>query len=103
MIQDSTENKTYGTVNKPKISPPMRRHRLNGFEIEPVKESVRTRLIELLESRKRKTEAEVLFRVWYRLETHCTNRPNYPEFSWSTLRFYIRPETVPLPYLTRGS
>jgi len=95
MIQGSTENKTYGTVNS------QRRHRLNFFEITPVKEAVRTRLIELLESRNQRTEAEVLFRVWYRLETHCKNRPDYPEFSWATVRAFIRPETVPYPYLGR--
>jgi len=78
------------------LSKSERRHRLNRLEVNPVKEAVRGQLIELLESRDNQLEAEILFRVWYRLETHPTCRPNYPEFSWSALRTFLRPETVPL-------
>lgn len=78
---------------------PERRHRLNSLEVAPVRHSVRSQLVELLEnhSERDRLNAEILFRVWWRLE-HCRpGAPNYPPFSWATLRAFIQPERmVPL-------
>lgn len=73
-----------------------RRHRLNMIEVNPVREAVRDELLEMLERREHPLQAEILFRVWYRLETHPHGRPDYPEFSWATLTAFLQPQrTVP--------
>lgn len=75
----------------------MRRHRLNHIELGPVKRAVRGQLIQLLEDRMDPLEAELLFRVWYRMQNPRPGQPDYPDFSWSTLRTHVQPESmVPL-------
>jgi len=78
-----------------------RRHRLNSPEVAPVKTAVRNQLIELLEQRdnRDKLNAEILFRVWWRLQNCRSGCPNYPEFTWSTLRYYLQPEKM-VPYIS---
>jgi len=73
-----------------------RRHRLNGPEVAPVRIAVRNQLVEFLERRDKrdKLNAEILFRVWWRLENCHAGCPGYPEFSWSTLRYYLQPEKM---------
>lgn len=74
-----------------------RRHRLTtALEIQYVQEAIRTRLMELLEGGKNETEAIVLFQVWWRLEHPRQGQPAYPDFSWASLRAYIKPMMVPL-------
>ena len=79
-----------------------RRHRLNGSEVAPVKLAVRNQLVELLENRNNqdRLEAEILFRVWWRLRNCHAGCPSYPEFSWSTLRYYLQPERM-VPFIPR--
>ena len=57
-----------------------RRHRLNTVEIDSVKEACYHRLVHLLDERAPEDllEASTLFRVWYRIHTHCTSKPAYP-------------------------
>lgn len=55
-----------------------RRHRLNGVEVPPVMEAVEFRLRQLLEDKEDLLTSSILFRVYYRLREHVTNRPNYP-------------------------
>ena len=57
-----------------------RRHRLNPIEINPVRDACHHRLIQLLQERNPQDllEASILFRVWYRIDTHCTGKPAYP-------------------------
>lgn len=65
-----------------------RRHRLNPLEIDPVKDGCYYRLIHLLEERNPEDllEASLLFRVWFRIDTHCTNKPKYPDHDiWEAL------------------
>lgn len=78
-----------------------RRHRLNGSEVAPVKRAVRAQLVEFLETRdnKDRLRAEILFRVWWRLENCHSGCPKYPEFSWSALRYYIQPEKM-VPFVS---
>jgi len=79
-----------------------RRHRLNRLEILPVKEAVRNQLVELLNSRREQRLAEILFRVWYRLEYHGgadKGRPNYPMFTWATLRYFVGTPMVMVPII----
>ena len=73
-----------------------RRHRLNGPEVAPVKMAVRNQLIELLERRdnRDKFNAEILFRVWWRLQNCHAGCPSYPDFSWSVLRYHLQPEKM---------
>ena len=73
-----------------------RRHRLNGPEVAPVKMAVRNQLIELLERRdnRDKFNAEILFRVWWRLQNCHAGCPRYPDFSWSVLRYHLQPEKM---------
>ena len=75
-----------------------RRHRLTtALEIRYVKESIRARLVELLEGRTDETEAIVLFQVWWRLTNPRQGNPRYPRFSWSSLRAFIMPERMMVP------
>ena len=59
----------------------LRRHRLNGVEVNPVMEAVGFRLRHLVEEREDLLTAQILFRVHYRLREHITNRPSYPPHS----------------------
>lgn len=72
-----------------------RRHRLNSVEVEPVLESVEFRLNQLLEEKEDLLTASILFRVYYRLREHVTNRPSYPSHStWEEILAYLSYGTV---------
>jgi hypothetical protein len=72
-----------------------RRHRLNGDEVDPVKEAVYHKLLQLLEEKEDLPTAEILFHVYYRLREHVTSRLNYPPHSmWSEIRSYLDYGTV---------
>lgn len=63
-----------------------RRHRLQGVELQPVKEAVYRDLIRRIESRDDLLLTACLFRAWFRMETHCTHKPAYPGHStWEEL------------------
>jgi hypothetical protein len=57
-----------------------RRHRLNGDEIEPVRDAALYRLLQLVKARVPGTldEAGSLFRIWYRITYYVRNKPSYP-------------------------
>ena len=74
-----------------------RRHRINGLELGPVKNAVRTQLTDYLEARKPRLEAEILYRVLYRMENPNQGQPNYPDFSWSAVRALVQPERMMVP------
>ena len=74
-----------------------RRHRINGLELGPVKRAICTQLTEYLEARKPRLEAEILYRVLYRIENPNTGQPNYPDFSWSAVRALVQPERMMVP------
>ena len=74
-----------------------RRHRINGLELGPVKNAIRTQLTEFLEARKPRLEAEILYRVLYRIENHHPGQPNYPDFSWAAVRALVQPERMMVP------
>ena len=67
-----------------------RRHRIHGAELTPVKEAVHTELLRRLETRDDILTTATLFRFWYRIETHCTNKPSYPDHdTWEALESYM--------------
>ena len=74
-----------------------RRHRINGLELGPVKNAVRTQLIAYLEARRSRLEAEILYRVLYRMENPNPGQPNYPDFSWAAVRALVQPERMMVP------
>ena len=55
-----------------------RRHRLHASEVQPVLRCIDANLRRLLEAREDLDEAQILFRVHYRLKTYVINRPRYP-------------------------
>lgn len=70
----------------------MRRHRLNGPEVSPVKEAVTNELRQLCQERRpgELFKAQMLFRVCWRLETHRQGQPDYPEpLDWPTMAEHI--------------
>jgi len=74
-----------------------RRHRLNSMEIDPVKVACYHRLLYLLEERAPEDllEASALFRVWYRINTYCRNKPSYPNHgTWKEISSYLSYGTV---------
>ncbi|MBA7646475.1 hypothetical protein ES703_54239 [subsurface metagenome] len=72
-----------------------RRHRLNSDEVPPVKKAVYHRLLYLLEEKEDILTAEILFRVFFRLNEHVTNRPSYPPHgTWSEMSYYLSNGTV---------
>ena len=77
--------------------PSQRRHRINGLELGPVKNAVRNQLTDYLEARRPRLEAEVLFRVLYRIENPRQGQPNYPDFSWAAVRALVQPERMMVP------
>lgn len=82
----------------------MRRHRLNHIEIGPVANAVQGQLQLLCQGRQKvdELEAEILFRVWYRLKYHPTHRPDYPvPITWGVISSHIGTETVPFLQSTR--
>lgn len=67
-----------------------RRHRLNGLEVGPVKEAVRADLMRRLAERDDLLTASILFRFWYRISTHCMNKPRYPlHETWRQMEAHI--------------
>ena len=58
----------------------MRRHRLNEEEVNPVKLACLSRLLTMVEERDpdELLNASILFRVWFRFESHCVGKPSYP-------------------------
>jgi len=77
--------------------PSQRRHRINGLELGPVKRAICTQLTDYLEARKPRLEAEVLFRVLYRIENPNPGQPDYPDFSWAAVRALVQPERMMVP------
>ena len=75
-----------------------RRHRLQGGELQPVKEAVYRDLVRRIESRDDLLLTASLFRVWFRIETHCRNKPSYPGHStWEELEASLAFGTVSPP------
>ena len=74
-----------------------RRHRLQGDELLPVKEAVYRDLVRRIESRNDLLLTACLFRAWFRMETHCRNKPSYPGHStWEELEASLAFGTVSL-------
>ena len=74
-----------------------RRHRITGLELGPVKNAVRTQLTDYLEHRRPRLEAEILYRVLYRMENPNPGQPHYPNFSWAAVRALVQPERMMVP------
>ena len=75
-----------------------RRHRLHGDELQPVKEAVYRDLVRRIESRDDLLITACLFRAWFRMETHCKNKPAYPGHStWEELEVSLGFGTVSPP------
>ena len=75
-----------------------RRHRLQGDELQPVKEAVYRDLVRRIESRDDLLITACLFRAWFRMETHCKNKPSYPGHStWEELEASLSFGTVSPP------
>jgi len=62
-----------------------------------VKNAVRTQLTDYLEARRSRLEAEILYRVLYRMENPNPGQPNYPDFSWAAVRALVQPERMMVP------
>ena len=77
--------------------PSQRRHRINGLELGPVKRAICTQLTEYLETRRSRLEAEILYRVLYRMENPNPGQPHYPNFSWAAVRALVQPERMMVP------
>ena len=72
-----------------------RRHRLNGDEVIPVMEAVEFQLRQLVEEKENMQTASILFRVYFRLREHVTNRPQYPSHgTWPEISSYLSNGTV---------
>ncbi len=72
-----------------------RRHRLNGLEVPSVMEAVEFQLKQLLEDKADLLTTSILFRVYFRLREHVTNRPNYPPHgTWEEISSYLSYGTV---------
>jgi len=63
-----------------------RRHRIQGDEVPAVARALWERLDQLVEARQDREEAELLFRVLYRLTVHRQGQPNYGNFTWTRAR-----------------
>lgn len=63
-----------------------RRHRIQGLEVPAVAGAVWRRLDELVAGKENPDEAEILFRVLYRLTIHRPGQPNYGLFTWKRAR-----------------
>jgi len=80
-----------------------RRHRIHGDEIEPVKQAVYADLLRRLSVRDDLQVTCTLFRFWYRMETHCRNKPKYPPHDdWNALRAYLSFGSETLAPIMRG-
>ena len=74
-----------------KRSRAQRRHRIHGDEIPEVLEGLKLRLRQHLEMEEDLAMATVAFRAFYRLLTHQTGRPNYPDpVTWNTIAEWVR-------------
>ena len=72
-----------------------RRHRLNGYEVPLVMEAVEFQLRQLLEDKENLLTSSILFKVYYRLREHVTNRPSYPSHStWEEISSYLSYGTI---------
>ena len=75
-----------------------RRHRIHGDEIDTVKLAVYADLLRRLRERDDLLASCTLFRFWYRMETHCRNKPAYPPHeTWSEIEAYLDFGTVTPP------
>lgn len=82
------------TVPKLKNYPYDRRHRLHSIEVNPVKIAVKEKILNLLANKEDLLTASILFRVFYRLENYCKNRPDYPVHdTWEALESYFGTDT----------
>ena len=67
-----------------------RRHRLQDFEVPEVLKSLRLQLIKHLEMKEDFLQAQITFRVYFRLNEHNIGRPNYPDpLTWQVMEEYI--------------
>ena len=67
-----------------------RRHRLHGYELEPVLRAVRSELVRLIEEKKDLFEATALFKVLFRFEENKHGRPSYPEpITWGLIEDWL--------------
>ena len=67
------------------------------MDLDPVKEACYHGLFHLLEERVPEDllDASILFRVYYRLSEHVTDRPSYPSHStWDEISAYLSYGTV---------
>lgn len=72
-----------------------RRHRLSPVEVDPVKEAVEFRLLQLVEEREDLLTSAILFRVYYRLREYVRTRPVYPPHeTWEEIISYINNGTI---------
>lgn len=81
-----------------------RRHRIHGIELPYVEEEIHRGLVRRLEEKEDLLGASILFRLWYRIHTHCTNKPKYPDHdTWEAMASYMNygTETPPLISLLR--
>ena len=66
-----------------------RRHRLHTPEIPEVKRGLKLRLRELCEAWEDEESAEIVYRIFIRLNTGKPGRPKYLEFSWDMVQRYL--------------
>ena len=67
-----------------------RRHRIHGDEVDLVKRAVYADLLRRLRERDDLLASCTLFRFWYRIETHCRNKPRYPPHdTWEQIEAYL--------------
>ena len=72
---------------------------MNVLEVPEVIEGLRNRLWYHLQTRESLLSASIAFKAYYRLTTHTTGRPDYPEpITWSLIEDWLSvdPKTVPL-------
>ena len=65
------------------------RHRIYQSEMSEVIEGLRMRSEKHYEDKTDSENAEICFRVLYRLAMKVKGRPKYPKFSWETLRMLL--------------
>lgn len=70
---------------------PERRHRIRGDELRPIKTAIRNDILKHIEERDNLLGASILFRIWYRIHTHSSNKPKYPPHeTWEELEIAMR-------------
>ena len=75
-----------------------RRHRIHGLELPHVKEAVHTELLRRLETREDLLSTSILFRFWYRIETHCARARRQPDGSIQDTIIYRKESKPRLEY-----